>query len=331
MSLKDPISTVRIQIPCRSTICTHNQCFDVASFLQLQEQAPTWTCPVCNKIISFEALVIDQYVQDILAHTSADQVTIEPNGKWSHGDKSAAQSTNGQNQQDDDSDDDLIDITDMRINQVKKEEPLLATPFSRMTAQTPPSTSREASSAPHSQTNKRKRQEVIDLTLSDEDDDDDQPPHRPSKRHAPGTDSAPNPVNTVNGSAAYYTPSPGLPDPRNGHPYRNSFSSHTSTTPNTATNATFSNNHHSSSNGKINTSSYKPPTINRPPSASVAPFNLSHPRPQQHQSHPPPPSSAFNPSLHLPPPSNGIRRTPSIGSGVAGMRGGGGSYGGGGR
>lgn len=60
MSLKDPLSRARMTLPCRSTVCTHNQCFDAKSFLQLQEQAPTWTCPVCNKSISFEALAVDQ-------------------------------------------------------------------------------------------------------------------------------------------------------------------------------------------------------------------------------------------------------------------------------
>ncbi len=59
VSLKCPLSTLRIEVPCRSTICTHNQCFDASSFLQLQEQAPTWTCPVCNKIVTFEALEVD--------------------------------------------------------------------------------------------------------------------------------------------------------------------------------------------------------------------------------------------------------------------------------
>lgn len=63
MSLKCPVSTLRIDVPCRSTICTHNQCYDAPSFLQLQEQAPTWTCPVCGKIVGFEALTIDQYVR----------------------------------------------------------------------------------------------------------------------------------------------------------------------------------------------------------------------------------------------------------------------------
>jgi E3 SUMO-protein ligase PIAS1 len=60
MSLKDPISTLRIAIPVRSTICTHNQCFDAESFLQLQEQAPTWQCPICNKTISFDGLAVDE-------------------------------------------------------------------------------------------------------------------------------------------------------------------------------------------------------------------------------------------------------------------------------
>jgi E3 SUMO-protein ligase PIAS1 len=60
MSLKDPVSYMRITLPCRSTVCSHNQCFDAASFLQLQEQAPTWTCPICQKIVAFEALAVDQ-------------------------------------------------------------------------------------------------------------------------------------------------------------------------------------------------------------------------------------------------------------------------------
>ena len=60
MSLKDPISMLRIRIPCRSSVCTHSQCFDAGFFLELQEQAPTWTCPVCNKTVSYESLAVDQ-------------------------------------------------------------------------------------------------------------------------------------------------------------------------------------------------------------------------------------------------------------------------------
>lgn len=64
MSLKCPLSTLRIDVPCRSSVCSHNQCFDASSFLQLQEQAPTWTCPVCNKAAAYEHLQVDQSVID---------------------------------------------------------------------------------------------------------------------------------------------------------------------------------------------------------------------------------------------------------------------------
>jgi E3 SUMO-protein ligase PIAS1 len=60
MTLKDPLSMSRIQLACRSTVCMHNQCFDAASFLQLQEQAPTWNCPICNKVTDFNGIVVDQ-------------------------------------------------------------------------------------------------------------------------------------------------------------------------------------------------------------------------------------------------------------------------------
>lgn len=40
MSLKCPLSTLRINLPVRSTLCNHIQCFDGTSFLQLQQQAP---------------------------------------------------------------------------------------------------------------------------------------------------------------------------------------------------------------------------------------------------------------------------------------------------
>lgn len=77
ISLKCPLSTLRINVPIRSTVCTHNQCFDALSFLQLQEQAPTWTCPLCNKIVCFEALEVDGYVQSSIRVVR--QLTISKN------------------------------------------------------------------------------------------------------------------------------------------------------------------------------------------------------------------------------------------------------------
>ena len=121
MSLKDPVSIVRITTPIRSTVCTHNQCFDADSFLQLQEQAPTWTCPICNKILSYESLAVDQYVEEILSKVrNTDQVTIQPNGDWTT-EKDTAPNSNGYGAHYDDSDDDLVDITDSRVRTIKTE------------------------------------------------------------------------------------------------------------------------------------------------------------------------------------------------------------------
>jgi E3 SUMO-protein ligase PIAS1 len=160
MSLKDPISTLRIVTPCRSTVCTHNQCFDADSFLQLQEQAPTWTCPICSKTISYEALAVDQYVEEILNKArNTDQVTIQPSGEWST-EKEVKPNPNGHH---DDSDDDLIEITDYRVQAIKTEAAPTPTSLS-----TPPLPSRETSTAPRS--GQKRKSEVVDLTLSDDDE-----------------------------------------------------------------------------------------------------------------------------------------------------------------
>ncbi|KAK1080454.1 E3 SUMO-protein ligase pli1, partial [Friedmanniomyces endolithicus] len=84
MSLKDPVSTIRITLPVRSTVCTHTQCFDGAMFMQLVEQAPQWNCPVCNKTVTFQSLCVDKYFEDILNRTpkSIEKVDVEPDGKW---------------------------------------------------------------------------------------------------------------------------------------------------------------------------------------------------------------------------------------------------------
>ena len=180
MSLKCPISTLRIDVPCRSTICGHNQCFDASSFLQLQEQAPTWTCPVCYKIVNFEALTIDKYVDEILRRTpkSVDQVIIEPTGEWSQtSDIDSSSRPNGNHASSDD--EDLVEIKDMpRVAAVKSEA---TGSFMR----TPPTSSREqsaSSAAPPSTGDKRPRGQVIDLTFSS--DEDDPPPRAPKRQSA---------------------------------------------------------------------------------------------------------------------------------------------------
>ncbi|KAI9810959.1 MAG: SUMO ligase siz1 [Pycnora praestabilis] len=167
MSLKCPLSTLRMDLPCRSI-----------------EQAPTWTCPVCNKVIVFEALQVDQYVNEILKSTtrSVEQVIIEPDGKWSQNSQPASPPRpNGASLSNSD-DDDLVEIReikDTRVASLKNE----STPAPTSSLRTPFSSSREHSAAlapPRSANGKRPIEQVIDLTFSDDDDDDDPP--RPAKR-----------------------------------------------------------------------------------------------------------------------------------------------------
>lgn len=194
LSLKCPLSTLRIEVPCRSTICSHNQCFDATSFLQLQEQAPTWTCPICNKVVTFENLQLDQYVDDILKSTprSVDQVTIEPNGKWSQTSASnLAPQEPHERASSSDGEDDLIEIRDPpQLASVKRE----ATTEGSI-LRTPPVSSREQSTTSSgiqpATGNKRSSGAVVDLTLSS-----DEEPMRPTKRqltHRPSNTLPPLP------------------------------------------------------------------------------------------------------------------------------------------
>ncbi|OBT52367.1 hypothetical protein VE04_04609 [Pseudogymnoascus sp. 24MN13] len=180
LSLKCPLSTLRMDLPCRSTACRHNQCFDATSYLQLQEQGPTWLCPICNNSATFETLAVDDYVRDIITNTprSVDQVTIEPDGKWSTNTRTPSPSRGNQDF-DIEGDDDIIEIKDSKFLSIRNH----STPGT--SASTPPTSlySREPStamSAPRP-SNKRPASSVIDLTLSDE---DDEPISRAPKRQS---------------------------------------------------------------------------------------------------------------------------------------------------
>ena len=224
MSLKDPISTMRITVPIRSSHCTHNQCFDGAMFMQLQEQAPQWSCPVCSKNIPFESLCVDEYFQEILDRTpiTTEKVDIEPNGQWKvikdedDDDEEQADGTSNKRARAsyDDDFEDLVEIDQPdskkeKANGIRREsfQPL-PSPIGRapIALNTPPVTSREASVAGSTgrAASKRPQSAVIDLTLSD--DEDEQPP-RSAKRHQTAR------RNFGNRSSSYNTPN-SMPDSR---------------------------------------------------------------------------------------------------------------------
>ncbi|KAF8471940.1 PINIT domain-containing protein [Kalaharituber pfeilii] len=176
ISLKCPLSTLRIELPVRSKVCTHVQCFDASSYLQLQQQAPTWTCPTCNKPVPFNLLVVDSYVQDILDATpkSVDSVTVDPNGNWSV----ASQRSPSADVEPNSDDEDIIEIQDSR--QAKRVDPV--------SVASPVNTGSQEATAPRS-ASKRPIAQVIDLTLSD-DDEPPRPPKRTAQLQTPSSSSS---------------------------------------------------------------------------------------------------------------------------------------------
>lgn len=172
LSLKDPVAYTRISTPCRGIGCNHNQCFDAASYLQLQEQAPTWTCPICNKAAPWEHLALDQYVNDILNSTPrhVEAVTVEPDGKWhiQRDGEGSNRTANPTPSDDEDDDEDLVELPE------RPDHPLKIETLTPHSVRTPPLSSREESTAPSASRSSNKRpRDVIDLTLSDEEEDED--------------------------------------------------------------------------------------------------------------------------------------------------------------
>lgn len=202
LSLKCPLSTLRMDLPCRSIACRHVQCFDATSYLQLQEQGPTWLCPICNNSAPFDNLAVDEYVKDILNNTSrsVDQVTIQPDGKWElHTKIEPSRKSNGYASSDDD---DLVEITEsgdsVKVSTPRPYSTPLGSMPQRSYGQAPSSTAPRGSG---STSTKRPIAAVIDLTSSG--DEDDQPLVRAPKRqysgYAEGSPKVYRPAPTANG------------------------------------------------------------------------------------------------------------------------------------
>ncbi|KAK0629857.1 PINIT domain-containing protein [Bombardia bombarda] len=196
LSLKCPLSYMRLNLPCRAISCSHIQCFDATSYLQLQEQGPQWICPVCNKPAPFDQLAVDEYVREILVETpdSVEQVTIEPDGKW------AAPGTQKSSRKEQSYEPSYLDDDDFVVSETLSRASYGTTHCETPSRMAAPSTflgtptnssSRDSSAMPRSATsNKRPLPEVIDLTFSD---DDDEEPARPVKRPNYGSNGYSNP------------------------------------------------------------------------------------------------------------------------------------------
>ncbi|KAG8456814.1 hypothetical protein GDO86_002558 [Hymenochirus boettgeri] len=83
VSLMCPLGKMRLSIPCRAITCSHLQCFDAALYLQMNEKKPTWICPVCDKKAGYESLILDGLFMEILSQCSdVDEIQFQADGSW---------------------------------------------------------------------------------------------------------------------------------------------------------------------------------------------------------------------------------------------------------
>jgi hypothetical protein len=89
MSLKCPLTFGRIKTPVRGKHCSHIQCFDLSSYLTMNQSYPKFTCPVCSKPANYEDLTIDSFVNNILEKSSLEdeEVDVFPDCTWARSEK----------------------------------------------------------------------------------------------------------------------------------------------------------------------------------------------------------------------------------------------------
>lgn len=85
VSLRDPVSLVRIRVPVRGHKCDHLQCFDLETHWQVNSREhSSWACPVCGVAALAADLEKCDYSWNILSKVehSVDTVTIFQDGKF---------------------------------------------------------------------------------------------------------------------------------------------------------------------------------------------------------------------------------------------------------
>ncbi|OON19526.1 MIZ/SP-RING zinc finger [Opisthorchis viverrini] len=81
-----PLSKCRIEVPVRGRHCSHVQCYDATTYLIINERKPSWNCPVCDKKVYYEDLMIDGLFLEVLnskCTQDMDEVVFHEDGSWS--------------------------------------------------------------------------------------------------------------------------------------------------------------------------------------------------------------------------------------------------------
>ncbi|XP_020241341.1 E3 SUMO-protein ligase SIZ1-like isoform X2 [Asparagus officinalis] len=87
VNLRCPMSGSRIKIAGRFKPCVHMGCFDLETFVELNQRSRKWQCPICLKNYSLENLIIDPYfnrITSLMRNCGEDvnEIDVKPNGSW---------------------------------------------------------------------------------------------------------------------------------------------------------------------------------------------------------------------------------------------------------
>tara|TARA_B110000971_G_scaffold220892_1_gene265959 strand:+ start:905 stop:2740 length:1836 start_codon:yes stop_codon:yes gene_type:complete len=95
ISLLDPLSLTRIQIPCKGSACVHNRAFDLDTFIGMcvskdeidgtrWGKRRNWKCPLCDKRCVVRDLSVCGWVESVLQATSSniESIWLSSDGTW---------------------------------------------------------------------------------------------------------------------------------------------------------------------------------------------------------------------------------------------------------
>ncbi|KAK2633927.1 hypothetical protein Ddye_028719 [Dipteronia dyeriana] len=87
VNLRCPMSGSRMKVAGRFKPCVHMGCFDLDTFVELNQRSRKWQCPICLKNYSLEDVIIDPFFNRIttaMLNCGEDitEIEVKPDGSW---------------------------------------------------------------------------------------------------------------------------------------------------------------------------------------------------------------------------------------------------------
>ncbi|PKA51896.1 E3 SUMO-protein ligase SIZ1 [Apostasia shenzhenica] len=87
VNLRCPMSGSRMKVAGRFRPCIHMGCFDLETFVELNQRSRKWQCPICLKNYSLDDLIIDPYfnrIASLMQNCGEDvnEIDVKPDGSW---------------------------------------------------------------------------------------------------------------------------------------------------------------------------------------------------------------------------------------------------------